>query len=134
MDRRTFLKVSGMGALALALPGCAGTTRQSDQPNIVLINVDDLGWTDLSCQGSAYFETPNIDRLAAQGIRFTDGYAACAVCSPTRASIMTGRYPSRVGITDWIRSDFQTEDTATENPTEYVGGPDKQLLTPPNPF
>ncbi len=134
MDRRTFLKVSSIGALAFAIPGCTEPVRAARKPNVVLINVDDLGWTDLSCQGSAYFETPNIDRLAAQGIRFTDGYAACAVCSPTRASIMTGRYPSRVGITDWIRADFQSEGTPTENPTEYVGEPDKQLLTPPNPF
>lgn len=136
MDRRTFLKLSGIGALAFAFPGCAGTTRRANSPNIVLVNVDDLGWTDLSCQGSAYFETPNVDKLAAEGIRFTDGYAACAVCSPTRASIMTGRYPARVGVTDWIRARFQGGDIPEdeENPTGYVGEPDKQLLTPPNPL
>ncbi|MBT7255380.1 MAG: sulfatase-like hydrolase/transferase, partial [Planctomycetaceae bacterium] len=62
---------------------------------------------DLSCQGSDYFRTPNIDRLASQGMRFTDAYAACAVCSPTRAAVMTGRWPGRVGVTDWIRARFQ---------------------------
>jgi len=71
-------------------------------PNIVIILVDDLGWTDVGCFGSKYYETPNIDRLAARGMRFTNGYAACAVCSPTRASIMTGKYPARLHITNWI--------------------------------
>ncbi len=55
--------------------------------NIVLFLIDDLGWMDLGCQGSTYYQTPNIDKLAAEGVRFTDAYAACAVCSPTRASI-----------------------------------------------
>ena len=62
---------------------------------------------DTGCYGSGFYETPNIDKLAAQGMRFTDGYAACAVCSPTRAAVMTGRYPARLGVTDWIRSRFQ---------------------------
>ncbi|MFH1567753.1 MAG: sulfatase [Gemmatimonadota bacterium] len=72
------------------------------QPNVVFFVVDDLGWRDLGCTGSEFYETPNIDRLAARGMRFTEAYAACPVCSPTRASILTGRYPARVGITDWI--------------------------------
>ena len=71
-------------------------------PNIVFILIDDMGWRDLTCYGSSFYETPNIDRLAAGGMRFTDAYASCPVCSPTRASILTGRYPARVGITDWI--------------------------------
>jgi len=61
-----------------------------------------MGWRDLTCYGSSFYETPNIDRLAAEGMRFTDAYASCPVCSPTRASVMTGKYPARVGITDWI--------------------------------
>jgi len=72
------------------------------KPNIIFILVDDLGWADVGCFGSQYYETPNIDRLATQGMRFTDAYAARAVCSPTRASIMTGRYPARLHLTDWI--------------------------------
>jgi arylsulfatase A-like enzyme len=64
--------------------------------------VDDMGWRDLSCTGSTFYETPNIDRLAARGMRFTRAYASCPVCSPTRASIMTGKYPVRVGVTDYI--------------------------------
>ena len=71
-------------------------------PNIVFILVDDLGWADVGCFGSRYYETPNIDRLAGEGMRFTDAYAACSVCSPTRASIMTGKYPARLHLTDWI--------------------------------
>ena len=79
----------------------------AEKPNFILINVDDLGWTDLGCYGSKIYETPNIDELAENGMRYTDAYAACAVCSPTRAAIMTGRYPARIGVTDWIRARFQ---------------------------
>ena len=61
-----------------------------------------MGWTDLGCYGSKSYDTPNIDKLAAQGMRFTNAYAACPVCSPTRASIMTGKYPARLHLTDWI--------------------------------
>ncbi|MCB8932515.1 MAG: sulfatase [Chthonomonadaceae bacterium] len=71
-------------------------------PNIVLLFVDDMGWMDLACQGSDFYETPNIDRLARQGVRFTNAYAAAPVCSPTRAAMLTGKTPARVGITDWI--------------------------------
>ena len=80
------------------------------QPNFVFILVDDLGWMDTGCYGSPLYDTPNIDRLAREGMRFTDAYAACPVCSPTRASIMTGKYPARVGITDWIPG-FKTSNT-----------------------
>ncbi|QEF96624.1 Arylsulfatase [Stieleria maiorica] len=80
----------------------------SDSPNVVFFLVDDLGWADLGCYGSSFHETPSADRLASEGVRFTDAYAACHVCSPTRASVMTGRYPARIGLTDWIpgRRDF----------------------------
>jgi arylsulfatase A-like enzyme len=73
------------------------------QPNIVLILADDLGWVDLQCYGSRFYETPNLDRLAAMGTRFNNAYASCPVCSPTRASILTGKYPIKTGITDWIK-------------------------------
>ena len=72
------------------------------QPNIIFILMDDLGWKDISCYGSTYYETPNIDRLAEQGITFTDAYAACPVCSPTRASILTGKYPANIGLTNYV--------------------------------
>lgn len=70
--------------------------------NFVFFLVDDLGWADIGCFGSEFYETPNIDALCASGMKFTNAYAACPVCSPTRASIMTGRHPVRVDITDWI--------------------------------
>lgn len=88
------------GWLLILVLVCAGFS--SAKPNVVFLLVDDLGWADLACYGNTLHETPNVDRLAAQGIRFTDAYAACAVCSPTRASIQTGQYPIRFGITDWI--------------------------------
>ena len=65
-------------------------------PNVVFILADDLGWRDLSCQGSTFYETPNIDRIGHEGIRFRNGYAACQVCSPSRAAIMTGKSPARI--------------------------------------
>jgi arylsulfatase A-like enzyme len=74
----------------------------AETPNVVLIVIDDLGQRDLGCYGSTFYKTPNIDRMAKDGLRFTDFYAACPVCSPTRASILTGRYPQRMNITDWI--------------------------------
>ncbi len=75
------------------------------KPNIIFILIDDMGWKDLGCYGSEFYETPNIDRLADEGMLFTDAYAACPVCSPTRASILSGKYPATLGITDWIDYD-----------------------------
>ena len=76
--------------------------RRMDAPNIVFIVIDDMGQRDLGCYGSTFYETPNIDRLAREGMLFTDAYAACPVCSPTRASLLTGRYPATLGITNYI--------------------------------
>ena len=96
LTRRNFLG----GALAA---GLASRTRAQEKPwNFLFILIDDMGWTDLSCYGSTFYRTPNIDRLAAEGMRFTNAYAACPVCSPTRASILTGKYPARLHVTDWI--------------------------------
>ena len=64
------------------------------KPNVVFFLVDDLGWSDVACYGSSFYETPHIDQLAKEGVKFTSGYAACHVCSPTRASILTGKYPA----------------------------------------
>ena len=72
---------------------------EGDRPlNVVLILVDDLGWTDLTCYGSEYYETPHLDKLAGQGMRFTDAYAACAVCSPTRAAVSPSQAPERASF------------------------------------
>lgn len=89
----------------LAFVSYACSKTPTKKPNFVFILVDDLGWTDLSCYGSEFYETPNIDKLASDGMLFTNAYAACPVCSPTRAAIMTGKYPARLNITDWIPGD-----------------------------
>lgn len=90
--------------LTLILPAqTVGSEETTRRPNILFFLVDDLGWADTGAWGSPFYETPHIDALAASGMKFTSAYAACPVCSPTRASILTGRHPVRVGITDWIK-------------------------------
>lgn len=85
------------------LPAHAKSSKKPNKkPNILFILADDFGWRDLGCTGSAYYESPNIDGIARHGITFTQGYAACQVSSPSRASIMTGKSPARHGITNWI--------------------------------
>ncbi len=88
-------------ALLLAAFGFADPASAA-KPNILFILADDLGWRDLGCYGAPFDETPHIDALARQGVRFTQAYTAGAVCSPTRSSIMTGKYPVRTGVTDYI--------------------------------
>ena len=88
-------------ALLLAL-AAADAGAVDPNPNVIVVLVDDMGWKDLSCQGSEFYETPQIDQLAASGMRFTKAYSACTVCSPTRAAMMTGQYPARLHLTDWI--------------------------------
>ncbi len=107
LPRKEFLKALGIGLAGLSLPslgtgGCQSLESGSGPPNFVFFLVDDLGWEDLGCYGSSFYLTPNIDALAASGMRFTQAYAASPVCSPTRASIMTGKHPARLDITDWI--------------------------------
>lgn len=88
--------MAGAGAASLA------PAAPAKRPNFIFLLIDDLGWRDFGCYGNPYFETHAIDALARRGVRFTDAYAACPVCSPTRASIMTGKYPARLKVTDWI--------------------------------
>ncbi|UCD57521.1 MAG: arylsulfatase, partial [Candidatus Hydrogenedentota bacterium] len=93
-NRRSFLKHVFSGATALSLSGCTNGLRQvgssKDKPNIIFVMADDLGYGDLGCYGQAQIKTPHIDRLAAQGMRFTDHYAGSTVCAPSRCSLMTG--------------------------------------------
>jgi len=100
MDRRKFLEMSLAGALLAA--GGGALQSKARRPNFVFFLADDLGWTDTGCYGSGFYETPAIDRLASQSMRFTDAYAASPVCSPTRASIMSGKYPSRINTTQYF--------------------------------
>ena len=100
-------------AIALAVIICTGAhcqtkSKEKRPPNIIIFLIDDLGWTDVGCYGSSLYETPNLDKLAKDGARFTNAYAACHVCSPSRASILTGKYPARMNLTDWLpgRNDY----------------------------
>lgn len=94
MNRRRFLSTLAAAPVA--------AQNRAKKPNIILVLLDDLGWRDFGIYGSQHYETPELDRLAREGVRFTQAYAACPVCSPTRASIMTGKYPARLHLTDWI--------------------------------
>ena len=98
---RMIFAVIGIAASLTVLKPMA-VRADARRPNVVFFLVDDLGWRDLGCYGSSFHETPNIDRFAQEGVRFTEAYAACHVCSPTRASILTGKYPARLKLTDWI--------------------------------
>ena len=96
-------------ALLTAVAFFPASAAAADKPNFVFLLVDDLGWADVGCNNpNAFYETPNIDALAASGMRFSNGYAAASICSPTRASILTGRHPVRVDITDWIPGNSRT--------------------------
>lgn len=97
LSRRQFLQTGAAATVSASVSG------QSQRPlNVILFLVDDLGWMDLGCQGSTFYETPHTDRLAAEGVRFTDAYSNCPVCSPSRAALMTGKYPGSVGFTGHI--------------------------------
>jgi arylsulfatase A len=127
MDRRGFLKALGVGSACFVVPTCTAGSGQPHKlsptkPNIVFILIDDMGWADLGCYGNRFHETPNIDRLASEGMKFTDAYAACPVCSPTRASIIAGQYPARIGITDFI--------PGHQRPWEKLRVPANQLFLP----
>ena len=105
-------------------------TKPEEKPlNIILIHVDDLGWADIQPFGSDFYETPNLNRLAQEGTLFTNSYAAAAICSPTRAALLTGKYPARLGITDWIRAKFQGYSTSGEL-GEYEEFEARPLKTP----
>lgn len=101
ITRRHFLKTMGAAVAVLSVSGMSDLLAKKKM-NFLFILVDDLGWTDLKCFGSTFYETPHIDRLCKESMKFTNAYAACPVCSPTRASIMAGKYPARMGTTDFF--------------------------------
>jgi len=115
--RSQFASLLAVAALVLAIPAAA-----APPPNIVVIMADDLGWQDLHCQGNKRLDTPALDQLAAEGMRFTDAYAAAPVCSPTRAAMMTGQAPGRLGLTNHApgnKDGFSREGSGlSEPPTE----------------
>ncbi len=106
----------------IALGNAAVHAANPSRPNVLLILVDDFGLHDLSCEGSSFYQTPNVDRLAREGTRFTNGYANCSVCSPSRASIQLGKFPARHGITQWIggASGMNWKNDDRLLPAEYV--------------
>ena len=106
-------------------------------PNIIFVLVDDLGWADVGFMGSTFYDTPHIDQLASNGIVYQQAYAAAAVCSPTRASILTGKYPTQTGITDWIRGRYSGVEVPTDkkNPAGFeMMHKEAVLMTPRNPY
>jgi arylsulfatase A-like enzyme len=104
LNRRDFLKTVGASAAAMAVTGCVSSASQvgggspAGKPNFVFILIDDLGWSDLGCMGSKYYETPNIDELAGQGVIFTSAYTNAPNCAPTRACLLSGQYTPRHGV------------------------------------
>jgi arylsulfatase A-like enzyme len=117
-------------AAVLVLAAGQPTLAQSKPPNVVFMIADDLGWRDLGSYGSTFYQTPHLDRLAASGTRFTSAYSNCQVCSPTRAAAMTGQYPPRTGITDYIGA--KQPATWTRN-TRLLPAPYAMFLDPATP-
>lgn len=115
---KTFQNIAGIATLAMAV----SLPAEAQKPNIIFILADDLGWADLPMYGNQFNEAPNLTKLAGEGIRFTSAYAACPVCSPTRASIMSGQYPARVGVIDFIPGHWRPyeEVTVPSNRTQFL--------------
>ena len=106
MKRRDLLKTVGIAIVVALVPACQGfaQTGPASKPNVLVILVDDLGYGDLACYGAQDMRTPKLDQLMSRGMRFDNFYANCPVCSPTRASLLTGRYPDLVGVPGVIRT------------------------------
>ncbi len=108
LNRRDFLKAAGLAAVrlgGLAVPGCGSAlerTSSVDKPNVIIVFCDDVGYADVGVFGAKGYETPNLDRMAAEGVKFTDFYAAAPSCTPSRAALMTGCYPQRVSLPNVI--------------------------------
>ena len=120
--------------VALAfMPGRSLTAAENGDKarlNVIFILIDDMGWMDTGCYGSKFYETPNIDKLASQGMLFTNAYAACPVCSPTRASILSGKYPARLNLTDWLPGQKDDPDHKLCHPTIIDHLPLEEITIP----
>ena len=111
---------SFLGNLSLA-------EKANRKPNIVFFLVDDLGWSDVGCYGSTFHETPNIDRLAKEGMRFDNAYSTCHVCSPSRASILTGKYPARTNLTEWLNGRPERNFEQLHSAKKIMSLPDEEI-------
>lgn len=123
MIRFNTVKAFGLiSIIALFISSCTTTVKEDTKPNIVFILADDLGWSDLPVYGNRFNEAPRLSKMAEEGIRFTQAYAACPVCSPTRASIQSGQYPARVGVTDFIPGHWRPfeEVIVPKNRTQFL--------------
>lgn len=122
MKTTNLLRNVGLGMAVLVPFVHTDAKNKTQKPNVVFILADDLGWSDLQCYGSKFYETPNLNKLAEEGIRFTDAYAACHVSSPTRASILTGQYPARTHLSDWLpgRKDFPFQKLKNAVPAQHL--------------
>ncbi|MEK6260660.1 MAG: sulfatase-like hydrolase/transferase [Planctomycetota bacterium] len=123
MMYRLLFRVTWIVGLMASTLASQDSLAAEAKPNVVLFLIDDLGWADLGCYGSKFHKTPNLDRLASEGMRFTQAYAACPVCSPTRTAILTGRYPQRSGITTWLPG-------APKRPAHRLVAPEVPLKLP----
>ena len=116
--RRQFCgQLMGMAGMAMACGALRAAAIPSKRPNIVVFLIDDMGWGDLGCYGDTFHETPNIDQLARESMRFTNAYAGAPVCSPSRAAILTGKAPARLHLTQWIPGTLYPYKRLLEAPT-----------------
>ncbi|HKB41262.1 MAG TPA: sulfatase-like hydrolase/transferase, partial [Gemmataceae bacterium] len=128
MNRHLLAMLIGWAVVALAGPGVVLAEEPVRKPNVVFILADDLGYTDVACYGSKYYETPNIDRLAKDGLKFTSGYTCGPNCQPTRAAMMSGQYGPRTGVYtvggidrfDWKSRPLRPVDNVVDLPLEKI--------------
>ena len=117
---------TALASAAVALLTIGSGARANERPNIVFILIDDMGWKDLGCAGSKYYQTPNVDRLAAEGVRFENGYSCAPVCSPSRGAILSGKFPGRTAFTN-VFGDNSTPDDRLYGTSKDPGGKNQHL-------
>ena len=125
MKKSTLLVASIL--LTFLLGNIALGAQKNRKPNVVFFLVDDLGWSDVGCYGSTFHETPNIDQLAKEGMLFDNAYATCHVCSPSRASILTGKYPARTDLTEWLRGRPERDFEKLHSAQKLMSLPDEEI-------
>jgi len=129
VNRREFLHVAALAGCGVLSGGAAKTgrtTAKTDRPNILFILIDDMGWKDIGCAGSSYYDTPHIDKLASEGIRFLNGYSAAPVCTPSRGAIFSGKCPARTQLTTVFKGPAGPDDRL-HNRSKYRGEKDQYL-------